>query len=185
MEQVKVGWKTEEFEADNLVKFFIIAFGLTWLYWSLFILQIIKLPPGIGTPNVSLTEILVYIPIVVFSPYGPTFAAFLLTYINEGKNAAKTYSACTASSIQRGTRSTGRCSLHASSRCGSALRRRPAGFGSGRGRSPGSRPAVYHAAVGGQYPHESGRPLTRRGAVSRFSDDYTFAQFAPCPLLGG
>ena len=69
--------------------FFGIAFGWTWLYWSLFIFQIIKLPSGIGTPNVTLKEILVYVPIVVFSPFGPTFGAFILTYINEGKEAVR------------------------------------------------------------------------------------------------
>lgn len=80
---------TSTSETRNLVIFFVIAFGWTWIYWSLFIFQIIKLPPGIGTPNVSLQDMLVYIPIVVFSPYGPTFAAFLLTYINEGRELAK------------------------------------------------------------------------------------------------
>ena len=82
-------WKTKNLEPRNLLGFFTIAFGWTWLYWSLFIFQIIKLPPGIGTPNVNLKELLVYIPIVVFSPYGPTFAAFILTYLNEGKEATK------------------------------------------------------------------------------------------------
>jgi len=82
-------WKTKNLEPRNLLGFFAIAFGWTWLYWSLFIFQIIKLPPGIGTPNVNLKELLVYIPIVVFSPYGPTFAAFILTYLNEGKEATK------------------------------------------------------------------------------------------------
>jgi membrane protease YdiL (CAAX protease family) len=82
-------WKNESLESRNLVGFFSIAFGWSWLYWSLFIFQIIKLPPGIGTPNVNLKDMLVYIPIVVFSPYGPTFAAFLLTYINEGAEATR------------------------------------------------------------------------------------------------
>lgn len=78
-----------EFERDNLAKFFIISFGWTWLYWSLFIFQVIKLPSGIGTPNVSLKDMLVYVPIVVFSPYGPTFAAFILTYLKDGADTAK------------------------------------------------------------------------------------------------
>jgi membrane protease YdiL (CAAX protease family) len=82
-------WRKHSLEPKNLVAFFGIAFGWTWLYWSLFIFQIIKLPAGIGTPNVSLSEILVYVPIVIFSPYGPTFAAFILTYLNEGKASAK------------------------------------------------------------------------------------------------
>lgn len=50
-EENKMGWKNNEFEVENLVKFFLIAFGWTWLYWSLFIFQVINLPPGIGTPN--------------------------------------------------------------------------------------------------------------------------------------
>jgi hypothetical protein len=33
-------------------------------------IQIIKLPPVIGTPNMNLNDMLVYIPIFVFSPYG-------------------------------------------------------------------------------------------------------------------
>jgi membrane protease YdiL (CAAX protease family) len=85
----KTGWKRESLESKNLIKFFLIAFGWTWLYWSLFIFQIIKLPPEIGTPNVSFRDMLIYIPIVVFSPYGPTFAAFTLTFLNEGKKAAR------------------------------------------------------------------------------------------------
>ena len=82
--------KKENFEPRNLVGFFAFAFCWTWLYWSLFIFQIIKLPPGIGTPNVNLKDILIYAPIVVFSPYGPTFAAFILTYLIEGKEATQT-----------------------------------------------------------------------------------------------
>ena len=82
-------WKKENLEPRNLLAFFGVAFCWTWLYWALFIFQIIKLPPGIGTPNVNLNDILVYVPVVVFSPYGPTFAAFILTYINEGVEATK------------------------------------------------------------------------------------------------
>lgn len=82
-------WRTEKIEGRNLFYFFLIAFGWTWLYWSLFIFQIIKLPTGIGTPNVNPRDILFYVPVVIFSPYGPTFAAFILTYMNEGREAAR------------------------------------------------------------------------------------------------
>lgn len=82
-------WKSREYEFENLVKFFLISFGWTWLYWSMFIFQLVTLPEGMGTPNVNLREALLFIPIVVFSPYGPTFAAFILTYLNEGREATR------------------------------------------------------------------------------------------------
>ena len=88
MNEKNLGWKNSEFESENLVKFFLIAFGWTWLYWSVFIFQLVTMPEGMGTPNVNLREALVFIPLVVFSPYGPTFAAFILTYLNEGRKAA-------------------------------------------------------------------------------------------------
>ena len=87
----KMSWKADSFDGKNLVWFFIIAFGWTWLYWSIFILQIVKMPEGMGTPNVNLKEFLFFVPVVVFSPYGPTIAAFVLTYLNEGKQAAKAF----------------------------------------------------------------------------------------------
>ena len=60
-------WKKESFEARNLLTFFSIAFGWSWLYRSLFIFQIIRLPLGIGKPNVNLKDMLVYITIVVLA----------------------------------------------------------------------------------------------------------------------
>ena len=52
----------------NLWLFFVIAFARSWLLWM---------------PEVLLGYCL------YFAPFGPTVAAFLLTYINEGRNGTK------------------------------------------------------------------------------------------------
>ena len=41
-----------------------IAFGWTWITWSLFISEIIKLPVGIWTPDVDIGELLGVLPLV-------------------------------------------------------------------------------------------------------------------------
>jgi len=82
-------YKTETWQPRNLIWFFLIAFGWTWFWWALFIFGILKMPAGIGTPDVDLASAGPILLIVILSPFGPTIAGFVLTALTEGKAGAK------------------------------------------------------------------------------------------------
>ena len=81
--------KTETWQPRNLIGFFLIAFGWTWFWWALFIFDILKMPAGIGTPDVDLGSAGPILLIVILSPFGPTIAGFVLTARTEGKAGMK------------------------------------------------------------------------------------------------
>ena len=81
--------KTKNWQPRNLVGFFLIAFGWTWFWWALFIFDVMKMPAGIGTPDVDLRSAGPILLIVIFSPFGPTIAGFVLTALTEGKAGTK------------------------------------------------------------------------------------------------
>jgi len=83
------GYKAKSLEPRNLVFFFLIAFGWSWLWWGFFILGILKMPSGIGTPAVDFGSAGLTILIIILSPFGPTIAAFVMTAINEGKTGVR------------------------------------------------------------------------------------------------
>jgi hypothetical protein len=78
-------YKTRDLEPGNLAIFFVTAFAWTWAFWSPFILDILHLPEGIGTPNAGLGEMGLILPILLVSPFGPTIAAFVTSYLSEGR----------------------------------------------------------------------------------------------------
>ena len=82
-------WKAEELEPRNLLIFLIIAFGWSWIFWFLFISNVIQMPAGIGTPEVNIGQLLAVLPILILSPFGPTISAFLVTYFTRGKAGIK------------------------------------------------------------------------------------------------
>jgi membrane protease YdiL (CAAX protease family) len=86
-----MGIKAKAFEGRNLVYFFLIAFGWTWLWWwVLFLSGWVNVPADIGSPQGdagSLGPLLILL--VALSPFGPTIGAFVLTGINEGKAGVK------------------------------------------------------------------------------------------------
>jgi len=85
-----VGYKAKAFEPRNLVLFFLIAFGWSWLFWwLLFLSGIVRMPAGISIQNIDLGSSWWLIPLSLLSPYGPTIAAFVITGITEGKPAMK------------------------------------------------------------------------------------------------
>ncbi|MCW1296499.1 MAG: CPBP family intramembrane metalloprotease [Candidatus Parvarchaeota archaeon] len=71
MEPLKAGLTMElvNLEKRDLMSFFLIAFGWSWIFWLLEILWDIHL---------------------FVAPFGPFVAAFLLTYLNEGKDGVIT-----------------------------------------------------------------------------------------------
>lgn len=81
-------YKAEAFEGKNLLLFFLIAFGWTWVWWwVLFLSGLVRVPEEIGTRAVgvdSFTNPLIIL-LVILSPFGPTIGAFVLTAINEGR----------------------------------------------------------------------------------------------------
>lgn len=79
-------WKANRLELRDLVFFFLISFAWTWAFWSLFIYNILELPAGTGTSSMTLREMGVVLPIILVSPFGPTIAAFVMSYIRGGKN---------------------------------------------------------------------------------------------------
>ena len=82
-------YKTDTWQFRNLIWFFLIAFGWTWFWWGLFIFDVLKMPAGIGTPDVDLATAGPMLLIVIFSPFGPTIAGFVLTARTEGKAGVK------------------------------------------------------------------------------------------------
>jgi membrane protease YdiL (CAAX protease family) len=79
-----IGYKAKAFEARNLAFFFLLAFGLTWLKNALTVAFDLKMPT-------SLTDPVVLFVVFVGFPggIGPTFAAFVVTAITEGKPGVK------------------------------------------------------------------------------------------------
>ena len=82
-------WKKETLELRNLIMFFIIAFGWSWIIWFSLMRGFIPLPEGIGTPNVNLVELVKVLPILILSPFGPTISSFFMTFFTEGKTGIK------------------------------------------------------------------------------------------------
>lgn len=86
------GIKAKAFEGRNLVYFFLIAFGWTWLWWwVLFLSGWVKVPEGVGTSDAKFgagADVLILI-LVALSPFGPTIAGFVMTALNEGKVGIK------------------------------------------------------------------------------------------------
>ena len=78
-------FKKDDWQPRNLVWFTLIAFGWTWFWWALFIFGIIRMPAGIGTPDVDLGTAGPILLIVILSPFGPTIAGLVLTAFTEGK----------------------------------------------------------------------------------------------------
>ena len=79
-------WKRDSPEPRNLILFFMIAFGWSWIIWFGMINEWIPMPQG---PNLSLIEYVKFLPIALLSPFGPTIAAFLMTFLTEGKTGIK------------------------------------------------------------------------------------------------
>ena len=82
-------WKRESLELRNLILFFVIAFGWSWAIWFGLMNNWIPLPQGIGTPDVNLVELAKVFPMLILSPFGPTIAAFLMTFFTEGRAGVK------------------------------------------------------------------------------------------------
>jgi len=86
------GYKAQAFEGRNLVFFFLIAFGWTWIWWwVLFLSGWIKVPAGISSPEVELGggDGALILFLVALSPFGPTIGGFVLTGLNEGRAGMK------------------------------------------------------------------------------------------------
>ena len=79
-----VEYKAKAFEPRNLAFFFLLAFGLTWIKDGLAALFDLKMPTSITDP-VILFVVFIGIPGAI----GPTFAAFVMTAITEGKPGVK------------------------------------------------------------------------------------------------
>jgi hypothetical protein len=79
-----VEFKANAFEPRNLVFFFLLAFGLTWLAATLLGILDPKMPTSITDP-----VILFFVFVALPGAFGPTVAAFLMTAITEGKSGAR------------------------------------------------------------------------------------------------
>jgi len=82
-----VRFKTGSLEPQNLLTFFLIAFGWSWISW--YVSETLELPPGIGTPQVDIWNAGPVILFLFLMPFGPTIAAFLVTGFTEGKAGVK------------------------------------------------------------------------------------------------
>jgi membrane protease YdiL (CAAX protease family) len=84
-----IGYKTREFELRNLLLYLLIAFGWSWLWWLLFTVGILKMPAGIGTPEVNIVSAGPIVILIALTPFGPTIGSFVVTYMTEGKTGVK------------------------------------------------------------------------------------------------
>ena len=88
------GYQAKAFECRNLVIFFLIVFGWTWIWWwVLFLSDWVAVPAGIGT-RASEVELgggagALILFLVALSPFGPTIGGFVLTWLNEGRAGVK------------------------------------------------------------------------------------------------
>jgi len=78
------GYKARAFEPRNLVFFFLLAFGLTWISAVLLGIFDPKMPASITDP-----VILFFVFIALPGAFGPMLAAFIMTGITEGKLGVK------------------------------------------------------------------------------------------------
>jgi len=80
----QVGYRAKTCEARNLIFFFLLAFGLTWLKNALTLIFDIKMPTSFTDPTI-------FFVLFVGLPGGiaPTLAAFVVTAITEGKHGVK------------------------------------------------------------------------------------------------
>ena len=89
MDTQPVGYKAKTFETRNLAFFLLIAFGWSWIWWALFIFGILKMPAGIGTPEVDFGSAGPLMLVIALTPYGPTIAGFVMAAMTEGKLGVK------------------------------------------------------------------------------------------------
>ena len=82
-------FRANQFEMKNLLLFFIIAFGWTWLLNSLFINGILVFPEGVGTSNLDLVSVGSVFIILIIMPFGPTISAFIITGRAEGREGIR------------------------------------------------------------------------------------------------
>ena len=86
------GYKAKAFEGRNLLYFFLIAFGWTWIWWwILFFSGWVTVPENIGSRDADFgvgTSALVIL-FVALSPFGPTIGGFIMTGLTEGKAGVK------------------------------------------------------------------------------------------------
>jgi len=79
-----IEYKAKAFETRNLVFFFLIAFGLTWLGSALIFLGVLKYPTSISEQFGSVSGI-----VLIVTGFGPTIAAFAMAAITEGRNEVR------------------------------------------------------------------------------------------------
>jgi membrane protease YdiL (CAAX protease family) len=85
MPHTQTDYRTKELEPKNLALFFFIAFAWSWFWWFLFITDVLHMPADLGTPQADPATFSPIILLVIFTPYGPTFAAFLMTVLTHGR----------------------------------------------------------------------------------------------------
>jgi hypothetical protein len=82
-------FRANQFELENLLWFFIIAFGWTWLLNSFFINGILTFPDGVGTSNLDLASVGFVFIILIIMPFGPTISAFIIIGRAEGREGMR------------------------------------------------------------------------------------------------
>ena len=82
-------FKNKPLNPGRLVRFFLLAFAWSWFWWSLFIIGILDMPTGVGTPEMDLSTAGLSFLALLVSPFGPTVAAFVMTGCFEGRAEVK------------------------------------------------------------------------------------------------
>ena len=80
MNTQEVGYKAKSFEARNLIIYFLLAFGLTWITTAIIYIFDLKLPTSVSDPVTPLNVL-----IGTLGTTGPFLAAFIVTAFSEGK----------------------------------------------------------------------------------------------------
>jgi len=77
MKTRRTDFKLKELETSKLLLFLLIAFAWSWLLWGVLIFGIIDVTLN---PNPNLVRV-----IYILTPFGPTIAAFVVTYLSDGQ----------------------------------------------------------------------------------------------------
>jgi hypothetical protein len=81
------GIRTEELQVHRLFWFLLLAFGLSWLFWWLLILEVFKVPGLAGQPDgdIAVMTYVVLVPLALGAQYGPAIAGVGVTGFTEGR----------------------------------------------------------------------------------------------------
>ena len=82
-------YRAKQFDPKNLMLFFGIAFGWTWLFNALFISGIIQMPADLGSAGVDIASLVSLLAVLLPMPFGPTIGGFIVAWRTKGREGVR------------------------------------------------------------------------------------------------